>query len=146
MTSTKMRFLPDAAARVQILLVYLLTIGSTVLVFWLATHLFYFFHTMPKAEQLKLPAVMPYDVYELEPWLVVVGYIFVSSILLACTLFGVWGTRAFLRAWNGWHDVELYSRCSGKALLIFWGLAVLAFFVAVSMSFGAIGGVSYGMD
>lgn len=146
MTSTKMRFLPDGAARVQILLVYLLTVGSALLVFWLATHLFYLFHTMPKAEQIKLPAVMPYEVYELEPWLVVVGYIFVSSILLACTLFGVRGTRAFLRAWNGWLEVELYSRSSGKALLIFWGLAALAFFVAVSMSFGAIGGVSYGMD
>ncbi|HEY0070357.1 MAG TPA: hypothetical protein VGE04_10350 [Chloroflexia bacterium] len=146
MTGAKSRMLPDAAAKVQILLVYLLTIASAVVVFQWATGLFYLFHTMPKAEQIKLPAVMPWEVYELQPWLVVVGHIYVSLILLACAVYAVWGTRAFLRVWKGWQDVDVYSRSSGKVLLIFWVLAVVAFFFAVGLSFGALGGVSYGMD
>ena len=59
MTSTNMRVLPDAAGRVQILLVYLLTLGSAVVVFPCGVAMYFLFHTMPKAEQVELPAVMP---------------------------------------------------------------------------------------
>lgn len=146
MTSTHMRVLPGAAGRVRILLVYLLTIGSAVVVFPCGVAMYFMFHTMPKAEQVKLPAVMPWEVYELEPWLVVVGYIYVTCILLACVAYAVWGTRAFLRAWQGRPDVDLHSRASGRALLIFWVLAVVSFFFGISLSFGCFGGISYGMD
>jgi hypothetical protein len=141
-----MRVLPDAAGRVQILLVYLLTLGSAVVVFPCGVAMYFLFHTMPKAEQVEQPAVMPSEVYELEPWLVVVGYIYVTCILLACVAFAVRGTRAFLRAWQGWWDVDLYSRSSGKMLLLFWALVAIAFFFGVGLSFGWLGGVSYGME
>jgi hypothetical protein len=141
-----MRDLPDPAGRVQILLVYFLMIASSIVTFVCGIGLYFFFHTMPKAEQVKLPAVMPWEVYELEPWLVVVGYIYVTCILFACVAYAVWGTRAFLSAWHGRRDVDLYSRSSGRALLLFWTLAAIAFFFGVGLSFGWIGGVSYGMD
>ncbi len=134
------------AARAQIFLAYFLTMASSALVFQWGVDLFSLFQPMSKAEQFEVPGVARSEVYEMEPWLKVLGHLFLGGMLLAFALYAAWGTREFVRAWSGRRSLDDYLWSAGPALFGFWVLSLLAFIAAMSIGFGILGGISYGMD
>lgn len=146
MTGARASILRRWVAKVQILLAYVLTMASSALVFQWGVDMFSLFQPMSKAEQFEVPGIARSEVYEMEPWLKVLGHLYLGSMLLAFALYAAWGTREFVRAWSGRRTVDDYLWSAGPALFGFWVLALLAFIAAIALGMGAIGGISYGMD
>jgi hypothetical protein len=136
----------EALFKVKRLGYFALAFVSTLFVTFVTIGEYWLFVDMPVSEQLKLPAVMPYDVEQHEPWNVVTGYTILSLLLVLAATFVAWNVVLVYRFWIG---QEEDSRHEGRAGILLAGFLLISCVTLIGcflLGIGYFGGISVGLE
>lgn len=133
-------------ARLGVVTFYLLCLVSGVLVLSVGVIGFMGFENTPIEQQLEMPAVMPYDVVVMEPWLLVVGHIVWGALIVGSTIYLIWNTLRAMQALSAHYQPRLYLRFASLSIICFWVVSILIYIFAIALQFGIIGGVQIGLS